>query len=178
MDRLAKVKVTLELAMRYMDDGRAFLFPIKSGWRWCMGDLVFCKRWEQEDREISPTERTKRILHGTMMDIEDFLKFTVETGEDFVSGWLATLDTDIRVTEKNVVEYKYYEKPMSSNDCVQRMSAMEENAKMKTLANDLTRRLLNTCELMGDGVRVGIVDDYSKKLLTSGYRLDQVRKII
>ena len=79
---------------------------------------------------------------------------------------------------KNVVEYKYYEKPMSSNVCVQKMSAMEENAKMKTLANDLTRRLLNTCELMGNGVRVGIVDEYSKKLLTSGYRLDQVRKII
>ena len=50
LDRLAKIKVVLELAMRYLDDGRAFLLPIKAGWRWHAGDLLFCGRWVQEDK--------------------------------------------------------------------------------------------------------------------------------
>ena len=110
--------------MRYMDDGRAFLAAIKAGWRWSDGDLRYCKRWEIEDENLSPTERTRRVLHGTMMDLEHSLKFTMETGEDFSSGWLATLDTDLKVTEENRVDYKCYEKPMSSNITVQKLSAM------------------------------------------------------
>ena len=34
LNRMASLCITLELAMRYMDDGRAFLFAIKTGWRW------------------------------------------------------------------------------------------------------------------------------------------------
>ena len=67
---------------------------------------------------------------------------------------------------------------MSTNTCVQKNSAMEENAKMKTLANDLTRRMLNTSESMAIEERVKIVDGYAKKLLTSGYGIEQTRRII
>ena len=49
---------------------------------------------------------------------------------------------------------------------------------MKTLSNELTRRLLNTSELLGDVERVVILDNYSQKLRNSGYGLDQIRKII
>ena len=44
---------------------------------------------------LSPTERTQKALHGTMNGLEGFLTFTMETGEDFASSWLATLDTDL-----------------------------------------------------------------------------------
>ena len=44
-----------------------------------------------------------------MQDLEEFLNFTMETVEDFSSGWLATLDTDLQVTDKNKVTYKFYE---------------------------------------------------------------------
>ena len=59
------------------------------------------------------------MLHSTMQDIEEFLNFTMETCDDFTSGWLATLDTDIRISEMNRIDYKYYEKPESSNICIQ-----------------------------------------------------------
>ena len=87
LNRMASLCITLELAMRYMDDGRAFLFAIQAGWRWSEGDLRFCKRWMEEDKNLTPTEITRRVLHATMMDLEDFLNFTMETGEDFTSGY-------------------------------------------------------------------------------------------
>ena len=84
----------------------------------------------------------------------------------------------MRVTANNIVDYNFYEKPMSSNVTVQRMSAMEENSKMKTLSNDLIRRLLNTSERLGLEKRIKVVDNYSQKLLNSGFKLEQVRTII
>ena len=59
--------------------------------------------------------------------------FTMETGEDFQSGWLATLGTDLRVLDNNTVQYTSYEKPVSLNMCVQFASTMDENLKMKIL---------------------------------------------
>ena len=50
MARFDRLKVVVELAMRYMDDGRTLLHPFKAGWRWADGELVYCKRWEIEDR--------------------------------------------------------------------------------------------------------------------------------
>ena len=50
---------------------------------------------------------------------------------------------------------------------VQFASAMEENNKMKILANDLTRRLLNMSEDMTVEDKVLVIDNYSTKLATS-----------
>ena len=102
----------------------------------------------------------------------------METKEDFASGWLATLDTDLSVNENNTIEYKFYEKPVSSNVTVQQRTAMDENNKMKTLSNELTRRLLNTSESLGDTVRIEVVDKYSQKLFNSGYRKEQIQRIV
>ena len=102
----------------------------------------------------------------------------METSDDSPTGWLATLDTELRVTANNIVDYNFYEKPMSSNVTVQRMSAMEENSKMKTLSNDLIRRLLKTSERLGLEDRIKVVDKYSQKLLNSGCKLEQVRTIV
>ena len=67
---------------------------------------------------------------------------------------------------------------MFSNVSVQRMSAMEEKSKMKTLSNDLIRRLLNTSERLGLEDRIKVVDKYSQKLLNSGFKIEQVRTIV
>ena len=164
--------------MRYMDDGRVFLFPLKAGWRWRQGDLLFCKRWEVEDSQLTPTERTRRVIHGSMVGVESFLRFTMETGEDFNGKWLPTLDTELKVREDNRVLYRFCEKPVATNMTVQFASAMEENNKMKILANDLTRRLLNMSEDMTVEDKVLVIDNYSTKLATSGYSTTQIRRII
>ena len=61
---------------------------------------------------------------------------------------------------------------------VQKQSAMEENGKMKTLSNDLTRRLLNTSESLGMEERITVVDDYGQRMLNSGFGIAQSQKIV
>ena len=79
-----------------------------------------------------------------MDGIMSYLKFTVESGEEFKGGWLPTLDTNLRVGDDNIIQFKFYEKETSTKKTVQRSSAMEENSKIKILSNDLVRRLANT----------------------------------
>ena len=97
---------------------------------------------------------------------------------DYEDGWLPTLDTSLRVNEYNVVEYKFYEKPTTSNTTIRKTSAMGENQKVQSLSNDLVRRLLNTKEDLPCGYKEVVVDDYGNKLLTSGYGREQVTRIL
>ena len=51
---------------------------------------------------------------------------------------------------------------------------MAVNAKIRSLSNDLVHSLLNTTL----EYRASVVDDYGKKLLTSGYSYDQTVRIL
>ena len=172
------LKITIEAACRYMDDGRTALYRFKHGWRWVSGRVIFCERWALEDEHLSGLEVTKRIIEGTMQGIEDFLVFTMETGDEFPEGWLPTLDTNIKVSEENVIQYKFFEKPMSANTVLHMRTAMAEDSKVRSLTNDLVRRLLTTSESLPDKLRWKIIDDFAQKLLNSGYKLEQTRRII
>ena len=176
--RLEMLRIKIEAATRYMDDGRTALHPFHHGWRWSARDqsVQFSEKWREEDKGLSGMEVTKRILHGTMTGIETFLEFTMETEEDF-SGWLPSLDTNLTVGKDNIIYYKFYEKPMCANTVLHARTAMSEDAKVRCLANDLTRRMLTTSERVQDETRRQIVDEYAQKLLNSGYSLDMTRRI-
>ena len=118
-------------------------------------------------------EITRNIIHASMNCIESYL----ETEEEF-DGWLPTLDTDLTVDNNNMVLYKFYEKPMASNQVLHKRTAMAEDAKIRSLTNELIRRLLRTSERVPEATRVKIVDDFSQKLFNSGYALEQVRRIV
>ena len=51
VDKLSSSGLKLNLYTRYMDDGRLFCHPIKRGWRWVEGKMLFCLKWEAEMRE-------------------------------------------------------------------------------------------------------------------------------
>ena len=92
-DRIKSSNIELEEDGRYVDDARAYLYPIRPGWRWEDGSLWYRREWETEDELLSPVERTKRVIHGSMVGVTKCLKFTTETCEDFEDGWLPTLDS-------------------------------------------------------------------------------------
>ena len=46
---MASNRISLEEYLRYMDDGRIFLYPIKKGWRWSAGSLKYMEEWRLED---------------------------------------------------------------------------------------------------------------------------------
>ena len=54
---------------------------------------------------------------------------------------------------------------------------MGENTKILSLSNDLVRGLVNTKELHLK-YREDVVDQYARKLITSGYSKEQVQKIL
>ena len=115
------------LIVRYMDDGRTLMPPLKPGWRWEEGKLKFKLKWEKEDQELSGSEITRRGILGSLGGVEDFLSFTMEIGEDFEDSWLPTLDTKLKANGSNQVLFTFYEKPSSSNPTVQRRTAMGED---------------------------------------------------
>ena len=156
---------------------KAALHPFRHGWRWQVGSIMFCERWAEEDKTTSAIEITRRIIHASMNGIESFLEITTETEEEF-DGWLPTLDTNITVNKENLVFYKFYEKPMASNTVLHFRTAMPEDAKIRSLSNELTRRMMTTSERVDIKVRRQIVDEYTQKLLNSGYSFSAIRKIV
>ena len=156
--KLEDLGIRTWLIMRYVDDSRAALPPIKPGWRWCSDSksIKYTEEWAKFDME-TPEGRTRDILGCTMGEIEEYLSFTVESGEQF-GGWLPTLDTSLKVTEENKIVSKFFEKETTKDNTVQKKSAMEENTKIKILSNDLIRRLTNTMESLGGEERNLVVD--------------------
>ena len=143
-----------------------------------MGKILYCRRWELEDKELSGLEITKRIVEGTMKGLEEYLVLTMETESDFENGWLPTLDTELKVTADNMVQYRFYEKPTNPNTVLHMRTAMAEDSKIRSLSNEVIRRLLNTSEDVPDSVRCEILDRFAQKLYNSGYGLYQIRRII
>ena len=102
--KLERWGLTTWLILRYIDDLRTFLPPIRPGWRCTPHGLEYCTKWAEEDKGETPTQITKGILETSMNNVEEFLTFTMETPEDEgFEGWLPTLDTSLRVDRKNHV---------------------------------------------------------------------------
>ena len=129
-----------------MDDGRVILYGLRAGWRWHDGGLWFCKQWEVEDCTNTSTERTKCAIGESMKGITMCLDFTVETGEEYDSDWLPTLDMSMKVRGDNIILYKFFEKPTSSKLCLQSGNALSQNGLVQSLVEDVKRRLLTTSE--------------------------------
>ena len=77
--RIRDLGLVTWLVGRYMDDIRVFLPPTKIGWRMWEGKLQYCKKWAIQDQNLSPVERTKRVVGDTFQGVEYYLHFTTET---------------------------------------------------------------------------------------------------
>ena len=176
--RLMDMRIKVWLITRYMDDARIFLPPIKPGWRISDGKLLFCQKWEEEDKNLSPTEVTRRVVLDSLKDVVKYLRFTTETCEDYESGWLPTLDTSLQVDLNNHIKFKFFEKPVGPGRMIQKKTAMPENSKVQIISNEMIRRLLNSGEDLQEEEYIEIVDSYAQKLVNSGYGINQVRRML
>ena len=176
--KVESLNISLELFLRYMDDGRALLYPVRPGWRWEEGKIVYCSKWVVEDRKLTPTQRTLNIIKGSMQGIIKGLVMTMESKEMFDGNWLPTLDVSLAVSGSNRIQYRFFEKETTTSLTVQKRSAMEENPKVQIVSNEVIRRLLNTGREIPLKQKRGILDDFGGKLLASGYDTEQTRRII
>ena len=177
-NRVAESNIQVEDDGRFVDDARNFLYPLRPGWRWEQDELWFSREWEQEDQLLSPIERTKRAVFGSMQGIVKCLAFTVETEEDFQDGWLPTLDFKLRVNSNNVIEYAFFEKPMASNQCLQTDTALNQNCMIRSLSNEVIRRLDAFNETVSHRMRIEALDIFCQKMLNSGHKVATIRSIL
>ena len=179
MSLVASSNLSVEEKARYMDDIRLWMYSIRLGWRWAEGGLKYRKAWREEERAKGMTglQKTVEVIEGMMNSICTWLKFTMETVDDF-DGRLPTLDLNIWIREDNLIVYIFYQKPMASSMVIQKRSAMPENMRVATLNQEVIRRMLNTSERLEMVDRLGVVDEYAEKLRNSGYDLEYTRKIM
>ena len=88
------------------------------------------------------------------------------------------MDMELLVSNKIEMLFKQYEKEVSPKRTVLRTSAMPENTKYQILSQDIVRGLLNTCESMGADIREQALDEYTQKLVNTGYTKEQTRRIV
>ena len=83
----------------YVDDIRFCLSSHPRGWRWeeKQKKFVFKEEWKEEDDSLNESDkmRMSKELNKSMNSVYSFLKFTVETEEDFENGRLPTLDCEL-----------------------------------------------------------------------------------
>ena len=73
------------------------------------------------------------VIHFTnrLCMVETYLKFTVESGEEFEGGWLPTLDTNLRVGGDRLVQFKFYEKSICSKKTFRKLVQWRRISKFK-----------------------------------------------
>ena len=125
---------------------------------------------------LSNIERTKRAVEGAMQGLTSCLTFTVETEEDFTDGWLPTLDLKMRVDDATQIVYTLYEKPTGTDRCLQATTALNQNCLIRSLNNEVMRRLANMSQHIPLKEKVAVLDRFSQKMSNSGHVEDIVRR--
>ena len=169
--------IKMMAADRYMDDIRSFLKALKPGWRWLDGKLCYTASWMEEDvkEALTPTRRTANRILESMNSIMSFLRFTQEIGEDFPDLSLPSLDITVWVAENRIL-FKFFSKPMATNLVVQAKTALSEEVKLSTLAEEVCRRLRNTSKRLDHSRRLETLEDLSTKMSTSGHTTKFMRR--
>ena len=111
-----------------------------------------------------------------MVGLTKCLSFTTETCEKFADGWLPTLGFKLRVSQKNIIEYCFYEKPTAPNRCLQAETALNHNCMIKSLSNEVERRMDMISDTVPFQERVMAINIFSQKLINSGHKMKTARE--
>ena len=113
-----------------------------------------------------------------MQSILSFLSFTTEVEEEYPSGYIPTLDLQVKMLKDGRLTYQFYKKPMVNIHCVMEKAALAEQTKYAVLSQEIIRRMLNTSELEPQIVRDKILEEFNGTMTTSGYEETQRRDIM
>ena len=119
-----------------------------------------------------------RVCNPAMNAINPDLVFTTEVQEDFKNERLPPLDFQAWISEDKI-SHSFFQKPMKTPYVLMAKSAMALQQKFQILSNDLTRRLSNILvEAVSFQEILGVIDQFSQELKSSGYCVKQAREIV
>ena len=89
---LSREGIVANLKFRFVDDARLGMRPIRAGWRWKDGGMVYNREWVEEDIAAGEQKRTTTVVNLSLNSMVEYLKFTTEDYLDFPQLKLPTLD--------------------------------------------------------------------------------------
>ena len=128
--------------------------------------------------ERSMDQRTKEEVLKSLNEILNTLSFTVETQEEYESGYMPTLDTQTRVGNNRKISFKYYSKPMASNLVIQLGTALSQQTIFSSLRQDLCRRLGNTGIMEGIEAKITIIENFIQQIRNSGHKFQFIKSVV
>jgi hypothetical protein len=84
----------------------------------------------------------------------------------------------LSVNANNIIEYAFYEKSTTSNRCLQSDTALNQNCLIRSLANEVGRRLDSFSQTVRIEERIVALNIFSQKLINSGHSLKTIRGIL
>ena len=162
----------LYMLLFYVDDTMVATEELEPGSRYIKeeGKVRVVEEEIEGDRLVAGDLRTAKVLAEIANDIFNYLQFTVDCPTTNTSGWMPLLAAEVRVAADNTIDYRFYEKPISSRYVMMRNSAMSSKVKMNTLTQEVIRRLRNTrVTLPWADHQAPALTKFSKKMARSGY---------
>ena len=71
----------------------------------------------------------------------------------------------LKVEDTNIILYRFFEKPTNPNTVLHFRTAMAEDSKIRSLTNEVIRRLLTTGEMISDTTKCQILTQPNVKFL-------------
>jgi hypothetical protein len=118
------------------------------------------------------------VCKEVINQINPDIKFTVESEEDFANNRLQTLDFETWANPDGTISHSFFEKTMQTPLVTMERSAMGAHQKHAILANDLIRRLSMVDQKVGMEESLIVVDQFTRKLKTSGYNQNQCMELV
>ena len=163
----------------FVDDARTWVNTLRKGVYFDGIKFVYSVEQEESDRELTREEVTFREFGKCLNSISEYLDFTFEKPSDFEDKSVPTLDFKISVDyPNNQYTHTSFEKSMNSKWVIPEDSAMDRTSKNQILANDMTRRLSRIDPNKLDHFATEAINAYDKKLIFSGYQLEDRRRIV
>ena len=172
-NKLKNLNIQNDLLERYIDDVNIVCDAVQPGTDYVTGKLVMNKEKEVTDMEKPIDMVTMNVVRKIADDISDMLKFTTDVPSNYEDKRMPVLDMKVALDNSKEIEYVFYEKPMKSKMVIGKASALPNNVKMKTLTQEVFRRMHNTKESILEENKSIILTEYMQKLKTSGYTLDE-----
>ena len=173
----AREKIKTPLSFRYVDDSRFGMKPIRPGWRWLNGKMVFIIDKVAEDSDTDPQKRTTRVIYSILNSVVEYLKFTTEDCQDYQDLKLPTLDCKLWV-EGDRILHSFFEKPQTPNRVLLKTTALSKTSLESTMVQEGVRRLLNTSTNVHPNERNEILNTFVRKMINSGFSREEAQLFV
>ena len=168
-EKLSNLNIVNQFQHRMVDDITILPSVILPGIRFESDKLVFDMSKVEEDKEVKADVRTMNIIQKVANSIDKDIKITYDVPSLHEDEYVPILDVKVKTIDNGKVEYIFYKKPTANRLSTLKSSAFSTKNKMTILTQECFRRLHNTSELVDDGVKAAILNEFMTDLKLSGY---------